>query len=67
MGLFGRKRSKKGQRCPECAHYAMVEGHGYCTKDLPDSVNIRLLSGAAIKRQCERCPEAMTCESWTEA
>lgn len=67
MGLFDRKRSKKGQRCPECTYYAMVEGHGYCTKDLPDSVNVRLLSGDAIKRQCERCPDVMTCESWTAA
>lgn len=63
MRLFG--RSKSAQRCPECRHYAMVEGYGYCAKDVPDSVNIRLLSQRAITRQCSRCPEEMTCSSWT--
>ena len=64
MPLFGRK-SSGGKRCPECRYYAMVEGYGYCAKDVAASVNIRLLSGPAIKRQCEKCPEAMTCETWT--
>jgi len=64
MGLFGRKK-KGGKRCPECRSYAMVEGYGYCTKDLPSTINIRLLSQDGIKRQCPKCPDAMTCESWT--
>jgi hypothetical protein len=62
MKLFGRKPA--AQRCPDCKFYAMVEGYGYCGKDLPGHVNIRLLSSAALKRQCPRCPEAMTCEAW---
>jgi hypothetical protein len=63
MKLFGRKESAK--RCPDCRNYAMVEGYGYCAKDLDASINVRMLSGAAIKRQCVRCPEAMTCDAWT--
>jgi len=43
MRLFGRKNSKN--RCPDCRYYAMVEGHGYCTRNLPDTVNVRLVSG----------------------
>jgi len=62
MGLFGRKQG--GRRCPECKSYVMVEGYGYCCKAVPASTNVRLLSGPALKRQCPRCPEAMTCEDW---
>jgi hypothetical protein len=63
MGLFGRK-SGGGRRCPECKSYVMLEGYGYCSKSIPGSVNVRLLSGPALKRQCARCPEAMTCGDW---
>lgn len=63
MGLFGRK-SAGNKRCPECRFYAMVEGYGYCTKDVPSNVNVRFLTVAGIKRQSAKCPEAMTCESW---
>lgn len=62
MGLFGRK---KGNRCPECKSYLMVEGHGFCAKAMPESMNMRMLSGAAIKRQCPRCPDEMTCGDFT--
>lgn len=62
MKLFGRKSNQN--RCPDCRHYAMVEGYGYCAKALPETVNIRLLSQAAIRRQCPRCPAEMTCEDW---
>ncbi|MGI6376138.1 MAG: hypothetical protein ACOX3S_09025 [Anaerolineae bacterium] len=63
MGLFGKRN--KGQRCPDCKHYVMVEGYGYCAKAIPDSVNVRMLSGAGLKRQCPRCPDQMTCSDWT--
>ncbi len=62
MRLFGRKNSKN--RCPDCRYYAMVEGHGYCTRNLPDTVNVRLVSGEALRRQCSRCPAEMTCDDW---
>ncbi|MHB0859110.1 MAG: hypothetical protein ACYC5M_16275 [Anaerolineae bacterium] len=62
MGLFGRKN--KNQRCPECRAYVMVEGYGYCAKDVAADTNLRMLSGAALKRQCPRCPKEMTCEDW---
>jgi len=64
MRLFGRRKSAKN-RCPECTHYVMVEGYGYCAKDIPSSVNVRLLSTDGLKRKCPKCPDAMTCESWT--
>jgi hypothetical protein len=64
MGLFGRKNAGKN-RCPDCVHYVMVEGHGYCAKDVPATTNVRMLSTAGIKRQCVRCPEAMTCPDWS--
>ena len=63
MSLFGRKSSSK-QRCPDCAFYVMVEGHGFCARAVPSHVNVRLLSQQGIKRQCPRCPEEMTCEAW---
>lgn len=63
MGLFGRKAGAKN-RCPDCRFYAMVQGHGYCAKSVPATVNIRLLSQEAIKRQCVPCPEQMTCEDF---
>ncbi len=63
MGLFGRK-SGGGRRCSDCKSYVMVEGYGYCAKMVPASVNVRLLSAAGLRRQCVRCPEAMTCEDW---
>ena len=63
MRLFGRKSAQN--RCPECRSYVMVEGYGFCSKDVPAEINVRFLSGAGIKRQCPKCPEAMTCESWT--
>ncbi len=63
MGLFGRK-SSGGRRCPECKSYVMLAGYGYCAKSVPSNVNVRLLSETAIRRQCARCPEAMTCEEW---
>jgi hypothetical protein len=62
MKLFGRKAPDK--RCPECRSYAMVEGYGYCGKDLDPSINLRMISAAAIKRQCPRCPKEMTCDAW---
>ncbi|MHB1294281.1 MAG: hypothetical protein ACYC4R_04705 [Anaerolineae bacterium] len=62
MGLFGRK---KGNRCPECKSYVMVEGYGYCAKTIPEGTNLRMLSGASLKRQCPRCPAEMTCDDWT--
>ena len=62
MGLFGRKSS--GNRCPECRFYVMLEGYGFCSKDVPSNVNVRMLSREGIKRQCVRCPEEMTCGSW---
>jgi hypothetical protein len=62
MRLFGRKSGK--HRCPDCRYYAMVEGHGYCTRNIPSNVNVRLLSGAALKRDGLRCPDAMTCDDW---
>jgi hypothetical protein len=42
----------------------MVEGHGYCAKDVPEHVNVRFLSGSGVKRQCVRCPDEMTCAGW---
>jgi len=62
MGLFGKKNAK---RCPECKYYVMVEGYGYCAKAIPATVNIRLLSSNALRRECQRCPKEMTCEDWT--
>lgn len=62
MGLFGRKNNKN--RCPDCRFYMMVEGYGYCAKDVPPTVNVRLLSTAGVKRQCVRCPQEMTCDAW---
>jgi len=67
MGLFGRKSPLKGHRCPECRFYVMLEGHGYCAKDVSSNVNVKYLSTEGIKRQCVRCPEEMTCDSWTAA
>ena len=63
MGLFS-KKSSGGKRCPECRSYALVEGYGYCAKEIVEKVNIRLLSGTALKRQCPRCPAEMTCDDW---
>lgn len=63
MGLFGRK-SKGNNRCPECGHYVMISGYGYCAKEIPSNVNVRLLSQEALKRQCPRCPDKMTCDDW---
>jgi len=31
---------------------------------LPPNINIRLLSQEAIRRQCPRCPDEMTCDDW---
>ena len=64
MGLFGRKSNSKN-RCPDCRYYVMIEGHGYCSKDVPEHVNVRLLSTAGARRQCVKCPPAMTCDAWT--
>ena len=50
MGLFGKKNAK---RCPECKYYVMVEGYGYCAKAIPATVNIRLLSSNALRRECQ--------------
>ena len=63
MALFGR-RSQNTNRCPECKHYVMVEGYGYCGKEVPAHVNLRMLSTANLKRQCPRCPDEMTCSDW---
>ncbi|MEN6479218.1 MAG: hypothetical protein ABFD20_06235 [Anaerolineales bacterium] len=63
MGLFGRK--DKGRRCSDCKHYVMIEGYGYCAKAIPASVDVRMLSGSGLKRQCPKCPEEMTCPDWT--
>ena len=64
MPLFGRKKNQ-AQRCPDCLHYALVEGKGFCCKDLPAHVNARMLSREGVKRQCVQCPPEMTCPSWT--
>lgn len=64
MRLFGRK-SASNKRCPDCRNYYLVEGHGFCAKEMPSTVNVRMLTGTAIKRQCPRCPEEMTCTDWT--
>ena len=64
MRLFGRKSATK-TRCPDCRSYIMVEGYGFCSKDVPPNINVRFLSGEGIKRQCPQCPEEMTCEFWT--
>lgn len=63
MGLFGRKSNGKN-RCPDCRFYVMVEGKGYCAKALPATLNVRMLSQDGVKRQCPRCPDAMTCGDW---
>ena len=63
MGLFSRKSRTKG-RCPECRFYAMVEGYGYCSKDVPTHINVRMLSTEGLRRQCVECPEEMNCDSW---
>jgi hypothetical protein len=62
MGLFGRKNG--GRRCPDCKSYVMVEGYGYCAKSVAANINVRMLSAAALKRQCVRCPDEMTCGDW---
>ncbi len=62
MGLFSKKVKN---RCPECKYYLMVEGHGYCAKNIPETTNLRLLSGDAIRREGQRCPPEMTCPDWT--
>ena len=65
MGLFGRKRAAR--RCPDCRYYVMIEGYGYCSKDVPGNVNVRLLSTQGARRQCVRCPAEMTCDNWEQA
>lgn len=62
MRLFGRKN--QAQRCSDCRFYALVEGKGFCSKDVPAHVNVRLLSSEGVKRQCSPCPAEMTCASW---
>jgi hypothetical protein len=62
MALFGRKNGKN--RCPDCRFYVMLEGHGYCAKAVPATVNVRLLSQEGLRRQCARCPDEMTCGDW---
>lgn len=64
MGLFSKKSSAKN-RCPDCRFYVMIEGYGYCSKDVPSHVNVRMLSTQGARRQCVRCPAEMTCESFT--
>jgi len=63
MRLFG-KKSRGGNRCPDCRFYAMSEGYGYCAKDVPPNVNVRFLTHEGVRRQCVRCPEEMSCELW---
>ncbi len=63
MRLF-RKKQTEGRRCSECRYYVMVAGHGYCAKDVPPSINVRLLSPEGIRRRCTPCPAEMTCPSW---
>lgn len=63
MRLFGRKSAGKN-RCPECRFYVMLEGHGWCAKDVPPSIDPKRLSFEGVKRQCARCPEEMTCDDW---
>lgn len=62
MGLFGHK--KNSARCTDCAHYVMVQGYGYCSKSVPETTNVRLLSQEALRRQCPRCPKEMTCDDF---
>ncbi|MEA3407135.1 MAG: hypothetical protein U9R48_03525 [Chloroflexota bacterium] len=62
MGLFGRK--VVNHRCPECRYYVMLEGHGYCAKDIAPGVDAKRLSPEGVRRQCVRCPEEMTCPGW---
>lgn len=66
MKLFG-KKANAGRRCPDCKFYMMIEGYGYCSKDVDEKVNVRMLSTAGAKRQLVRCPEAMTCDDWKAA
>jgi hypothetical protein len=63
MKLFG-KKANGGRRCPECKFYMMIEGYGYCAKDVAEKVNVRLLSTQGAKRQLVRCPKEMTCADW---
>jgi hypothetical protein len=66
MKLFGKKASA-GRRCPDCKFYMMIEGYGYCSKDVPGNVNVRMLSTQGAKRQLVRCPKVMTCADWQAA
>ena len=66
MKLFG-KKVNVGHRCPDCKFYMMIEGYGYCSKEVPEHVNVRLLSTQGAKRQLVRCPEEMTCADWKAA
>ena len=66
MKLFGKKVSV-GHRCPDCKYYMMVEGYGYCSKDVPERVDVRMLSTTGAKRQLVRCPDVMTCADWKVA
>ena len=64
MGLFTRKPKKSETTCSGCRYYVMLNGYGYCAKDVPSMVDVRLLSGDGIKRHCEPCPQSMTCTMW---
>lgn len=63
MGLFSRKGSRKN-RCPDCSYYVMLEGYGFCAREVSAEVDVRMLSPGGIRRACVRCPEEMTCPSW---
>ena len=63
MGLFRKKVNPKN-RCTDCKSYVMLEGYGFCSKDVSSDINVRMLSGPGIRRLCVRCPEAMTCDDW---
>ena len=64
MGLFSRKSQKSGSSCSDCRYYVMLNGHGYCGKDVPSMIDVRFLSPDGIKRHCVTCPESMTCPMW---
>ncbi len=36
-----------------------------CAKAVPATVDVRMLSGTGLKRQCPKCPDEMTCPDWT--
>ncbi len=63
MKPLGRK-SAGTRRCTECRHYVAIGTRGYCSRAVPPTINVRLLSQEGIMRQCVACPPEMTCADW---